>query len=328
MPSAPLPLSEAIGQFLDYLGIDKERSPKTLENYRLYLSRLQSYMDAQRVPDTAGITPVLVRGWRKELAAQTDKQGLPLTSKTIAYHLVALRGLLRWCVKNDVAALPPDKIELPKGEMRQVEALNRDELDRLLAAPDTQTLLGARDAAILQMLYSTGLRVTELCSLRVRDVDFATGEFAIRGKGRKLRVVFISPAAADAMRHYWALREAATGQPLAPDAPAYTATKGPKRAAAPKKKSARIAMDGMDDARGLTRASIATIVRQHTLAAGLVKDVTPHTLRHTFATLLLQAGADLRTVQEMLGHSNISTTQVYTHVTNAGLREAHKKFHK
>ncbi|MFZ4500094.1 MAG: site-specific tyrosine recombinase/integron integrase [Minisyncoccia bacterium] len=290
-------------QFLEYIEIEKGRSLLTVRNYEQYLERAFKEMKAKNVSD---ITEDRLREFRLTLnraAGAKIKGQTPGTMKknTQNYHLIALRSFLKYCRKRGIDALTPDAIELAKVGARHLDLISVDELNRLIKSPDLATTKGLRDRALLELFFSTGLRLAELCSLN-RDLDLAKDEFSIRGKGEKIRVVFLSNEAKDAIRAYLKARkdmEDAMFINIARNSPA-----------------AR-----------LTPRSIERIVRECATKAGISKKVTPHVLRHSFATDLLSNGADIRSVQMMLGHANISTTQVYTHVTDQQLREVHKKFH-
>lgn len=287
-------LSVAIREFLEDCELAKGLAPKTITNYQHYLSRL---MDFAGDIDVAQLTDKVVRQWRLNLNSSGK---LSLTSQN--YHLVALRALLSWLVARDIPSLPPKKIDLPGVEQPDVVFLNQQAIEKLLATPDTSTLKGKRDRAILETLFSTGLRVSELISLnrqQFKDSD----ELSIKGKGGKRRVVFISGRARQAVENYLKARrdeDQALFVPL------------------------RIKEDA--DNR-LTQRSVQRIISETSRTAGLDDEITPHTLRHTFATDLLQAGADLRSVQALLGHSSVVTTQRYTHLTDTHLKEVHSAFH-
>jgi len=322
------PLHRYVTEFLEYCEIGKNQSPKTLMNYDHYLRRFESFAAEQGVLKPESIDMEVVRRYRLYLNRLPDKYGNPLKLVTQNYHLIALRAFLKYLTKMDVKTLAPEKIELPKSPMRQVEFLEPEELERLIAATDRETneLLHLRDRAILELLFSTGLRVSELCSLRRDTVNLDRGEFSVRGKGSKLRVVFLSEEATDTIKKYLAKRTDNNKALFASHSQVGNSVE------------AQIDSQGstvrfkIEDLRlktpGLTPRSIQRIIKKYCLIAGIVKKVSPHTLRHSFATDLLQNGADIRSVQTMLGHASITTTQIYTHITNQGLREIHKKFHK
>lgn len=301
-------LKERIREFLEYCEVEKQHSRLTIRNYDHYLSRFAGWAGGNGVSRPGDITIDTVRNYRLWLNRYINRSGTPLKRMTQNYHVIALRAFLKYLSKRDVETLPADKIELGKTEKRTVEFMSPEECRRLLdAAGGKGTFTSLRDRSILELLYSTGLRVSELTSLDVEQVNLKRREFMVRGKGDKPRVVFISDDAADWLEKYLSKRGA-------PMVPLFTRSSEPK--AEP---------DGRD--LRLTPRSIQRIVSKYARQAGLVKDITPHTLRHSFATELLQNGADIRSVQQMLGHASITTTQVYTHVTDRGLKEIHKKFH-
>jgi len=293
-------------QYLEHLEIEKDRSQKTIENYDHYLER---FLQWAKISAPGDITDDLVRSFRLQLNRQTDEKGRSLKKITQNYHIIAIRNFLKYMAKRDVKTLAAEKIELGKTQRMEVEFLDSDEIDRIFAAATGADLKSLRDRAILELLYSSGLRVSELTNLNRDQVNLKTQEFSVRGKGGKIRVVFISGNAKSALERYLDKR---------PDVdPAVFARIGIKRLE--KKRNA-------DNLR-LTPRSIQRIVKYYALKAGIVKDVHPHTLRHSFATDLIANGADIRSVQEMLGHSSVTTTQIYTHVTNKQLKEVHKAFH-
>ena len=299
-------LSELIIDFLEYLEVEQNRSQKTAENYHLYLMRLVDFAGDVQLKE---INEELIRKWRLWLARLKDDQGQELSKLTQNYHLIALRSFLRFCSKRGLNTLAPDKIELPRVKRRQVGFLNEDELKNLFTAIPNDTKAGLRDKAMIALLYSSGLRVSELAKLDRNNINLTRREFMVRGKGQKDRVVFIDQAAADLINSYVNART--------DNLPALFIRYGGHEA-----------VDQSGDFKRLTPRSIQRIVKHYGKLAGIVKTVTPHTLRHSFATDLLMNGADLRSVQSLLGHSNISTTQIYTHVTDPHLREVHNKFHK
>lgn len=291
-------------EFLEHVEIEKGNSLRTVENYDYYLSR---FFEFAKITDPKEITDDKIREFRLYLNRQPGvkvrgQQGGTLKKNTQNYHLIALRSFLKYMMKREVTSLPPDRIELAKIKERSLDLISGAELDRLMSAPDLNTPKGLRDKAILELFFSTGLRLSELCSLN-RDLDLSKDEFSIRGKGEKVRVVFLSDSAKDAIRTYLKNRKDL-------DEPLFT------QHSSNKGKSNR-----------LTPRSIERIVKFYAIKAGISKKVTPHVIRHSFATDLLSNGADIRSVQMMLGHANIATTQIYTHVTDAQLRDVHKKFH-
>jgi site-specific recombinase XerD len=292
-------------QFLEYIEIEKGRALKTVENYDHYLT---VFLEQTKITDPKDITDMKVRDFRIWLNRQSTGNnratGDTIKKKTQNYYLIALRTFLKFLTKRNITSLPADHIELAKIGERQIDVISQEELKRLLDAPNREKNLERkhRDRAILEMLFSTGLRVSELCSLQ-NDLDLKLDEFSIRGKGGKVRVVFLSDEAKKAVKDYLALRKDMS--------PALFVK----------------ISDEHSQSDGLTRRSIERIVKRYATIAGITKKVTPHVIRHVFATDLLSNGADIRSVQAMLGHANIGTTQIYTHVTDKHLRDIHKKFH-
>lgn len=300
-------LSDAIVDFLEYLEVERGRSQKTAENYHLYLNRLLEFQGDMQV---SKINSELVRKWRLWLNRYKNDSGLGLSTMTQSYHLIALRSFLTYCAKRDIETLAPNKIELPKTKSKQVTFLNTDEITRMVETIPTDTPNGLRDRAIVELLFSSGLRVSELVNLNRDHINIARREFMVRGKGNKDRPVFISGDAAMHIENYINTRQ----DSLKPLFISYR-DRTPQH------------LDTSGDFRRLTPRSVQRIIKNYALKAGITKHVSPHTMRHSFATDLLMNGADLRSVQSMLGHSNISTTQVYTHVTDQHLKEVHEKFH-
>ena len=300
-------------QFLEYLEIEKGSALRTIENYDHYLSKMSAQMKATSVGD---ITDDSVREFRLWLNRQPNRNKETISKKTQNYYLIALRAFLKYLSKREIKALSADRIELAKLSSHQLELITPGELSRLLDAPKGDGLKELRDKAILEFLFSTGLRVGEICSLP-RDINIDSDELSVRGNGGKVRVVFISEEARKSVKKYLkARKDMAEGLfvRLDPD-------KTPRKDRPENKR-----YTGKDFG-NLDRQSIETIVKRYAIQAGIGKRVTPHTLRHLFATDLLTNGADIRSVQAMLGHANIMTTQIYTHVTDKQLRETHKKFH-
>ena len=295
-------------EFLEYLEIEKGRSLKTVENYNRYLERFLNY---SKLTEAKNITDDIVRNYRLWLNRQyiTKKHvsQVTISKKTQNYHLIALRMFLKYLVRRKISSLSPDQIELAKIPERSIDMISEKELERLLAAPTGKDIKTLRDKAILELLFSTGLRVSELCSLS-RYVDLQKDEFSIRGKGDKIRVVFFSPEAKTAVKEYLKARTD-TDKALFINLSAINKA------------------ENADNSHRLTSTSIERIAKHYAIKAGISKKVTPHVIRHSFATDLLQNGADIRSVQIMLGHADISTTQVYTHVTDKHLKKIHQKFH-
>ncbi|HWB38785.1 MAG TPA: site-specific tyrosine recombinase/integron integrase [Candidatus Saccharimonadales bacterium] len=297
--------AKAKTDFLEYLEIEQNRSQKTIANYDHYLTRLIDFAGDIKVEE---IDPELIRKWRLWLNRLGTNTSDELSSITQNYHLIALRSFLKFCAKRDIPALTADKIELARTKRKQVTFLSEGELERLFAEPKTETLVGLRDRAILELLFSSGLRVSELVGLDRDHINLQRREFMVRGKGQKDRPIFISEEAATWIQAYLDKRTD-TSRPLFV------------------RYSGRKAVDLTGNFHRLTARSIQRLVARYALMAGITKHVSPHTLRHSFATDLLMNGADLRSVQAMLGHSNIATTQIYTHVTDPHLKNIHEKFH-
>lgn len=304
-------LKDLIYEFLEHLQLERNVSPLTIRNYKHYLERfLTWFADSSPIPPTPEkINLAAVRRYRLYLTRVADVQGLTLKRITQNYHLIALRAFLRYLVKKDVKTIPPEKIDLGKAESRSLKFLNRDQLGRLMNQPDTATAQGLRDRVLLEVLFSTGLRVSELVKLNRDQLDFKSREIGVIGKGSRPRVVFISDSAAEWLQKYLSYRED-TYKPI------FVRYSGKKVSPGQGEEGIRLS------ARSVQRA-----VEKYVKAARLPIKITPHGIRHSFATDLLTAGADLRAIQEMLGHKNISTTQIYTHVTNPQLKEIHKKYH-
>jgi site-specific recombinase XerD len=313
-------------RFLVYVELEKNRSPKTLENYHHYLHRFGEYFGKDR--DLSELQMIDIQQFRLRLNRMEDKQThRTLGIKTQNYHLIALRAFLKYVTKHDVKTLAPEKVELSKIPERSVEFLNKEELVRIFEVVDQKRIAGRRDFAILQMLYSTGLRVSELANLNRESIDLKRREFMIRGKGRKQRIVFVTPLAAEAVEKYLLLRDD-NFEPLF-----LSGGRGRKLDQDLSSEARAVSSGGAKgdilkgEKKRLTTRSIQNLVAKYARKAGIIKKVTPHTLRHSFATTLLQNGADIRSVQEMLGHASITTTQIYTHITNSRLREVHEKYH-
>lgn len=299
-------LSELINDFIEHLEIEGGRSLKTTINYRLYLERFLEFSDDITVDK---ITAEVVRKFRLWLNRYKNYNGQSLSLITQAYHLIALRGFLTYLSRRDIPSLSADKIILPKTAREQVTFLHYDEVVKLLDEIDDSTEVGLRDRAIIELLFSSGLRVSELVNLNRDHINLSRREFMVRGKGQKDRPVFVSKSAASRVQNYLDSRNDA----LSPLFISYSKNSG--------------LADTSGDFRRLGARSIQRMVAHYARMAGITKHVSPHTLRHSFATDLLMNGADLRSVQSMLGHSNISTTQVYTHVTDQHLKEVFDKFH-
>lgn len=306
-------MKKLVQKFLEHTEISKNQSRKTVENYNHYLSRFLEF--AGNRPDgdlnPEDLTLDHVHNYQLFLSRYLDRRERPLSMKTQNYHLIALRAFLKYLVKNDIPCLAPEKIELKKIPERIVDFLTREELDRMFDVAGANARTGLRDMAILETLYSTGLRVSELVSLNVTQVDLQRREFTIRGKGQKPRIVFLSDRCVAAIRLYLSERT----DNFEPLFVSYGRRRDDEEL-------------GIGEKMRLTACSIEDIVRRIARHAGIGKKVTPHVIRHSFATELLHNGADIRAVQEMLGHASITTTQIYTHSTNPRLREIHERFHK
>lgn len=289
---------QAKRQFLEYIEIERGRAVKTVENYDRYLTRFFAQM---QIKETGAITEDAVREFRLWLNRQDGVEG-SMKRRTQNYYLIAIRAFLKFLQKRGVKSTSPERIELAKLPERHLDLITAAELTRLMRAAGGEGEQELRDRAILELLFSTGLRVSELCALD-SDLDLSRDEFSIRGKGEKVRVVFISSAAKEALRTYLKARKD-MGEALFVN-------------------MAR----GREKGERLTPRSVERIIKRYAIKAGITKKVTPHVLRHSFATDLLSNGADIRSVQQLLGHASINTTQIYTHVTDSHLRDIHKKYH-
>lgn len=315
MPETKTKLQKYYIQFLEYLEVERNRSKLTLRNYDHYLKRFVDFCAKQGITDPGDVDLEAVRSYRlflNRLAAK-DKQLKIITQN---YHLIALRSFLKYLAKRDVKSLTAEKIELPKTPARTVEFLDIEDVERLIKATDEEEdkLTKLRDRAILEMLFSTGLRISELVALKRDNLNLKRGEFAVRGKGDKMRLVFLSESAIAHLEKYLDEREDnSKALFIRHDA----------------KESVEKQIESMSQSlSGLTPRSIQRIIKKYAKLAGIMKKITPHTLRHSFATDLLTNGADIRSVQELLGHASISTTQIYTHLTNKRLRDVYDNFHR
>ncbi len=297
-------LALLLTDFLEYLEIERSRSQKTIENYHHYLKRFLSWSKITR-PDQ--ITNELVHSYRLYLNRLTDGKGETLKKSTQNYHVIAVRSFLRYLSKRDIKSLSCEKIEIGKNPSHEIEFLDGEEIGRLLASADSQDVKSLRDRTILELLFSAGLRVSELVHINRDQINLQRQEFSVRGKGDKIRIVFISDTAKQSIEKYLDKRQDI-------DPALFIRFSNKKKTED-------------QETKRLTARSIQRIVKFYAAKAGIVKDVHPHTLRHSFATDLLSNGADIRSVQTMLGHSSIITTQIYTHVTNEQLKNVHKKFH-
>lgn len=301
------PLSKAINRYLVFLQAEENKSPLTIRTYRESLNLL---LDICGIDDPLLFNKGTVRVYKSALHTFRTKQNKELSIRSKNHHITILRAFLRYLLQEEeLEVYPPDRITRFKEDPRKVKVLYADELQRLLDAPDTTLRTGKRDRAILELFFSTGLRLAELRSLNRRDLNFDTREISVRGKRGKIRVVFLSDRAVDALKDYMESRVDHLN-------PLFIRNH----------ERALNVMPPGEEFR-LSRISIYESVKKYALKAGIVTNPSPHTLRHTFATDLLRNGADLRSVQEMLGHKDLATTQIYTHVTNPHLREVHEKFH-
>ncbi|MBT4153798.1 MAG: tyrosine-type recombinase/integrase [Candidatus Magasanikbacteria bacterium] len=325
---AQLSLQKYLVQFLEHLEIEKNRSPKTIENYDFYLRRFLDWYGSKKTPSS--LAGEDVRKFRLWLNRLVDVHGEPLKKNTQNYHLIALRSFLKYLSKRDIATIAPEKIELMKMPDREVTFLEGSDLVRLLDAPiahlsvsmnkkgaaSTAKLIALRDKSFLELLFSTGLRVSEIVKLKKEHINLKKDEFTIRGKGGKSRVVFVSEQARFHVKNYLTTRK---------DMNPFIFVSHDKRTGTQKVKIVSGKMESAGEP--ITPRTAQRMIQKYAKLAGITKVVTPHTLRHSYATDLLQNGADIRSVQTMLGHSSITTTQIYTHITDKELRKIHKKFH-
>lgn len=302
-------LSELIVDYLEYLEVERNASKLTIRDYKHYLDIFDSWLK-KNYPEKSfeELDLHIIRRYRIFLVNKTDEKGIPIKKVTQNYYVIALRSFLKYLIKNDYKTIEPTKLELPKAESRSLKFLDREHIERLVTTPDTSTEEGIRDRAILELLFSTGLRVSELTKLNHDQINFERREFGIIGKGGRARVVFLSDRAIEWIDRYLQARKD-NYRPLFI------------------RYSGLVSKENDGEKMRLTVRSVQRIVKKYVKAARIPVDASVHTLRHSFATDLLSNGADLRSVQEMLGHKNIATTQIYTHVTNKQLRDVHKSFH-
>ena len=302
------PLSEIKKRFLEYIEIEKGRSAKTVENYDHYLDRFFGFIAKTKEKDASDLRLKDISEEKiREFRIWMNRQEPPLSVATQNYHIIAIRMLLKYLSREGIESVPVERVELAKHPERQVDFLEREEVERLLNAPSGRSLRAIRDKAILEVLYSTGLRVSELVSLNTDSVNLEKGEFSVRGKGGKVRPVFLSDRAKDRLKDWVDARKNIVDEAL----------------------FVSISRSKSKETSRITPRTVQRLVKKYTIKAGIIgKDVHPHTLRHSFATDLLRNGADLRSVQALLGHSSITTTQVYTHVTDPQLKKIHQKYHK
>lgn len=303
-------LMELKNRFLEHLEIEKNCSSLTIRNYDHYLSDLIKFLNkiGRRPANKSDIEAETVRRWRLSLARKKGRHG-EMKISTQGYYVIALRSFLKWLTKVDSSPLEPEKIDVPKQKDHSLKFLSAQQMERLLAQPLMSTDVGLRDKVLMELLFSTGLRVSELVALNREDIDLKTREFGIVGKGGRSRVVFISRRAGDYLAEY--LRKRRDHYPAL-----FIRYSGKKD------------VSTSDESMRLSARSVQRLVTKYVRKAKLPVAASPHTLRHSMATDLLQSGADLRSVQEILGHKNIATTQIYTHVTDKRLKEVHEKYHK
>lgn len=309
MSTLPTSLPQLVTEFLEHLEVERNLSQLTLRDYAHYLNRFTEWFHAQGHKDIKKLDRQLLKKYRVYLSRYEDDIGRTLSLSTQSYHVIALRSWLKWMVKNDLEVLHPEKVDLPKPEPQSMKFLSSEDMERLLSQPQLSSKTGYRDKAILEVLFSTGLRVSELVSLNREQVDLKRREFGVIGKGKKPRVVFLSERAADWLGRWLDTRQDTWD-------PVFIRLAREKDEEDPQGESMR-----------LTSRSVQRIVEKYVKKAHLPIKITPHGIRHSFATDLLINGAGLRDVQEMLGHKNIQTTQIYTHVTRLELKKIHDKFH-
>lgn len=322
--------------FLEYLEIEKGRSRKTIDNYSHYLDR---FLDWAKIIDPKDITDNKISQYRIFLNRFENPKGDGLKKLTQNYYIIALRSFLKYLARKDIKTLQAEKVEIGKTERKEVEFLEPDEVERIIAFANGPDFKSLRDKAILELLFSSGLRVSELANLNRDRLDLKNQEFSVRGKGGKIRVVFISDSAKIALEKYLEKRTDIDPAVFVRDAKSLEKFSSKKPFSPARGEMSRSLPAGRQGQRGgskknidkdslrLTPRSIQRIVKHYAVKAGIIKDVHPHTFRHSFATDLLMNGADIRSVQTMLGHSSITTTQIYTHITNPQLKEIHKTFH-
>ena len=316
------PLEKYIREFLEYCEIEKNKSLLTIENYAHYLARFAAFAKSEGITKPEQVNLDTVRSYRlflNRLTAESTGRGLKSTTQN--YHVIAVRAFLKYLAKRDVDTLSAEKIELAKNPAREVEIMNNDEVARIKAivSSEDNEVARLRDASILELLFSSGVRISELVQLKQSQLNFERGEFTVRGKGDKLRLVFMSDEAGKMLKAYLKKRD--------DNNPALFVSHSKIGNTVTKQMEGMSKKSDQHNAAGLTARSVQRLVKKYAALAGIMHKVTPHTFRHSFATDLLQNGADIRSVQTLLGHASITTTQIYTHVTNSQLREVHKKFH-
>lgn len=304
-------LRRLIKKYLSHIEIERNYSRYTIRNYRHYLKVFKEWFENKYEQEyIERLTAEMVQEYRLYLSRHENEKGKRLSPTTQSYYIIALRAFLKFLAKRGIESLSPEKIDLPKSESRQIKFLNRDQVERLLRIPDVSDELGLRDRTILEVLFSTGLRVSELAKLNRDQIDLKSKEFGIIGKGRRARVVFLSSRASEWLKRYLSARDDQFK-------PLWIRYSGKKVEVVTTGESLRLSV-----------RSIQRMVEKYRKMAGLPIKVSPHVLRHSFATTLLSSGADLRSVQELLGHKNVATTQIYTHVTNPQLKKIHEKYLK
>jgi len=318
MDSKQTKIDKLIQDFLDYCEIEKNKSRLTIRNYHHYLARSSAFCASNSITEPGQIVLDTIRSYRLYLNRLIDERsGRNLKLVTQNYHVIAVRAFLKYLAKRDMDTLSPEKIELAKNPSREVDVMNNDEVERIKEATDQEEneVTRLRDKAILELLFSSGVRISELVQLKIKQMNFERGEFTVRGKGDKLRLVFMSDDAKNALQNY--LKKRTDNNPALFVSHSKIGNSVSKQ----------ISSIGGGDVPGLTARSVQRLVKKYAMLAGITHKVTPHTFRHSFATDLLQNGADIRSVQTLLGHASITTTQIYTHVSNNQLRDIHKKFH-
>jgi site-specific recombinase XerD len=319
MKSEKTKIESLIQDFLDYCEIEKNKSRLTVSNYAHYLRRFSQFCKDNGISSPDQIVLDTIRAYRLFLNRLIDERsGRNLKLVTQNYHVIAVRAFLKYLAKRDFDTLSPEKIELAKNPSREVDVMNNDEVERIKEATDQEEneVNRLRDRAILELLFSSGIRISELVQLKIKQMNFDRGEFTVRGKGDKLRLVFISEDASAAIKKY--LKKRTDNNPALFVSHSKIGNSVTKQISS---------IGNASNVPGLTARSVQRLVKKYAMLAGITHKVTPHTFRHSFATDLLQNGADIRSVQTLLGHASITTTQIYTHVSNNQLRDIHKKFH-
>jgi site-specific recombinase XerD len=328
-------IAKYVQDFLEYCEIEKNKSPLTIRNYAHYLNRFSEFCKHAQITKPEQVNLETVRSFRLFLNRFTDERtGKTLKLITQNYHVIAVRAFLKYLAKRDIDTLSAEKIELAKPPSREIDVLTPEEIGRMMAEAKKyeSEASGLRDLAILEILFSSGVRISELCQLKIKQLNLDRGEFTVRGKGDKLRLTFLSPDATARIQKYLAKRTDNNPALFVSHSKIGNSVEKQMEAIGSSISSSSLKKkDGSStrtDVPGLTPRSVQRIVKKYAMLAGVLHKVTPHTFRHSFATDLLQNGADIRSVQTLLGHASITTTQIYTHVTNSQLREVHQRFHK